>query len=316
MIARGRREHAVELGAALRALQQRSGRTLRALEEQVRISDSSLSRYFRGDTVPPWPVVRDLCRALGADPFAYRTLWEAAERGPDGPPPPADAQVPPPSPSPAPLPAPLPPPAEEPPPTEELAPGAAPGAAPAGRRPRTLLTGRATAAATGALGGLTAGFLLALLVLPTAPTGSPGHGTAAEGDAPTTRATSAGAPERSGAVRTFVSRSTGYCLDSSLDHGLRSYPCNGMSYQRWGVLSGADGTHRLRNHATGLCLEDSGTAVRARPCDGSTAQTWTLTEREDEAVRLQNASTGHCLDESSAGLRALTCADGRRQEWG
>ncbi|WP_258047392.1 helix-turn-helix transcriptional regulator [Streptomyces sp. SM13] len=68
MTERGRREDAVELGAALRALQQRSGRTLRALEEQVRISDSSLSRYFRGDTVPPWPVVRDLCRALGAAP--------------------------------------------------------------------------------------------------------------------------------------------------------------------------------------------------------------------------------------------------------
>ncbi|WP_426500420.1 helix-turn-helix domain-containing protein [Streptomyces sp. D54] len=314
MIARGRREHAVELGAALRALQQRSGRTLRALEEQVRISDSSLSRYFRGDTVPPWPVVRDLCRALGADPFAYRTLWEAAERGPAGPPPPADT----PALSPPPPPPPLPPPAEESAPTDEPAPQAAApqAAAPAGRRrPRALLSGRAAAVATGALGGLAAGFLLALLVLPAVPTGSPRHGTAAEGPVPN-RATSAGAPERSGAARAFVSRATGYCLDSSLDHGLRSYPCNGMSYQRWGVLPGADGTHRLRNHATGLCLEDSGPAVRARPCDGSTAQTWTLTEREDEAVRLQNASTGRCLDESSAGVRALPCATGRRQEWG
>jgi transcriptional regulator with XRE-family HTH domain len=68
------------LGEALRALQRSSGRTLRALETQVRISDSSLSRYFRGETVPPWPVVRDLCRALEADPSAYRALWEAADR--------------------------------------------------------------------------------------------------------------------------------------------------------------------------------------------------------------------------------------------
>ncbi len=68
------------LGEALRALQRSSGRTLRALEAQVRISDSSLSRYFRGETVPPWPVVRDLCRALEADPSAYRALWEAADR--------------------------------------------------------------------------------------------------------------------------------------------------------------------------------------------------------------------------------------------
>jgi len=42
------------LGAELRALQQRSGCTLRDLETRVRICDSSLSRYFRGNTVPPW----------------------------------------------------------------------------------------------------------------------------------------------------------------------------------------------------------------------------------------------------------------------
>ncbi|MGC2999505.1 helix-turn-helix domain-containing protein [Streptomyces sp. G35A] len=69
-----------KLGDALRSLQQRSGRPLRSLEAQVRISDSSLSRYFRGETVPAWPVVRDVCRALGADPAEYRALWEAADR--------------------------------------------------------------------------------------------------------------------------------------------------------------------------------------------------------------------------------------------
>ncbi|MET7297222.1 helix-turn-helix transcriptional regulator [Streptomyces griseoloalbus] len=73
------RAAARKLGDALRTLQQRSGRTLRSLEAQVRISDSSLSRYFRGETVPAWPVVRDLCRALGADPAEYRALWEAAD---------------------------------------------------------------------------------------------------------------------------------------------------------------------------------------------------------------------------------------------
>ncbi|MFF5158418.1 helix-turn-helix domain-containing protein [Streptomyces sp. NPDC000348] len=72
------RAAARKLGGALRSLQQRSGLTLRSLEAQVRISDSSLSRYFRGETVPAWPVVRDLCRALGADPAEYRALWEAA----------------------------------------------------------------------------------------------------------------------------------------------------------------------------------------------------------------------------------------------
>ncbi|MFI5801317.1 helix-turn-helix domain-containing protein [Streptomyces sp. NPDC051561] len=73
------RAAARKLGEALRSLQQQSGRPLRSLESQVRISDSSLSRYFRGETVPTWPVVRDLCRALDADPSAYRALWEAAD---------------------------------------------------------------------------------------------------------------------------------------------------------------------------------------------------------------------------------------------
>ncbi|MFE9824228.1 helix-turn-helix domain-containing protein [Streptomyces sp. NPDC005791] len=76
------RAAARELGAALRSLQQRSGRTLRSLEAEVRISDSSLSRYFRGETVPAWSAVRDLCRALGADPTPYRVLWEAVGNAP------------------------------------------------------------------------------------------------------------------------------------------------------------------------------------------------------------------------------------------
>lgn len=76
------RAAARELGAALRNLQQQSGRPLRSLEAEVRISDSSLSRYFRGETVPPWPAVRDLCRALKADPTPYRVLWEATENTP------------------------------------------------------------------------------------------------------------------------------------------------------------------------------------------------------------------------------------------
>ncbi|MFB8385320.1 RICIN domain-containing protein [Streptomyces rubiginosohelvolus] len=300
MTERGRREDAVELGAALRALQQRSGRTLRALEEQVRISDSSLSRYFRGDTVPPWPVVRDLCRALGADPYAYRTLWEAADRSPAEPPPRSEAPDPP-SPD-----RPEQPQADAPDPPQASAPG---------RRLRTALTGRTAAAAAGGLTGLVVGFLVALLTLPLGPAGSPSHGAAGAGRV-RNEAASAGAPERAGAARAFVSRATGNCLDSSLDHGLRSYPCNGMSYQRWGLRSSANGAHQLRNHATGLCLDDGGREVAARPCDGRAAQKWTLTSREDEAVRLANVSTGRCLDESADGLRALPCVTGSRQEWG
>lgn len=151
----GRRpEHvaaARKLGDALRSLQQRSGRPLRSLEDQVRISDSSLSRYFRGETVPAWPVVRDLCRSLGADPAEYRALWEAADRTrpdePDG----------------------------------TASPGPPRAPAPARRRrPRGHLSGRwAIAAAGAALGALATGLLPAPLPRPDVPGVPPAQGASA-----------------------------------------------------------------------------------------------------------------------------------------
>ncbi|MFJ9589628.1 helix-turn-helix domain-containing protein [Streptomyces acidicola] len=139
------------LGEALRGLQRSSGRTLRALETQVRISDSSLSRYFRGETVPPWPVVRDLCRALGADPSVYRALWEAADRSRPEEPAPA---APPPKPS----------------PTRR-------------RRLRKHLSGRWGFAAVGTAIGLAAG--LTLFGLRHSPTAPPAQGAAGAEDTKT-----------------------------------------------------------------------------------------------------------------------------------
>ncbi|WP_269853832.1 helix-turn-helix domain-containing protein [Streptomyces sp. RPT161] len=66
------------LGQALRAMHQLSGRTLRAVERDVSISDSTLSRYFRGQAVPAWPTVEKICAALGGDPASIRQLWTAA----------------------------------------------------------------------------------------------------------------------------------------------------------------------------------------------------------------------------------------------
>ncbi|MGW7008126.1 helix-turn-helix domain-containing protein [Streptomyces sp. NPDC054933] len=66
------------LGQALRAMHQLSGRTLRAVERDISISDSTLSRYFRGQAVPAWPTVEKICAALGGDPASVRELWTAA----------------------------------------------------------------------------------------------------------------------------------------------------------------------------------------------------------------------------------------------
>ncbi len=68
-----------------------------------------------------------------------------------------------------------------------------------------------------------------------------------------------------------------------------------MSYQWWTVLSLPDGSRRLRNHATGRCLDDSpATGLRAVPCgaDAEPSQTWVVTQSGDEAVEVRSRTTG------------------------
>ncbi|MEV6394723.1 helix-turn-helix domain-containing protein [Streptomyces sp. NPDC051907] len=304
------------LGSALRALQQGSGCTLRDLETRVRISDSSLSRYFRGSTVPPWATVRDLCRALGADPTEYRTLWEAADRSqplreavdrgraepPREPSDPEQAE----------------PPREA---AEQERAEARTGPATSGRRlepwrriAASLLRTRRACAAAGAVLGAVVGALLTAVLLPA--------DQALVGQGPQTRTAGAESPSGSGlgsseTERIFVSRATGACLDHSLDKQLRSYACNGMSYQRWTVRRLPDGTHRLRNHATGACLDHGERGLRALPCGSSASQKWSLTIWSDASAEVRSAHTDVCLDDSSlAGLRALRCDRTDRQKWG
>ncbi|MFC4374901.1 helix-turn-helix domain-containing protein [Nocardia halotolerans] len=67
-----------ELAARLRAIQELSGRGVRALARDTGLSSSSLSRYLNGQTVPPWPAVLELCRLVKRDPRPLRPLWERA----------------------------------------------------------------------------------------------------------------------------------------------------------------------------------------------------------------------------------------------
>lgn len=313
------------LGAALRALQQRSGCTLRDLEDRLNVSDSSLSRYFRGSTVPPWPVVRDLCHALDGDPDAYRVLWEAADRNQPRPSLPAAPhadrsaalEI-------SPAGGPADGPGESPEHSPDDSPAESPGNGPEdasedrsgalrqrlpGLLARLRRPGRVGSLLTGLLVGAVLGSVGTLVVVRPAPVAEAAREVAAAG--------AGGSPSDS--VRIFVSRATGGCLDHSLDKRLRSYACNGMSYQRWTMTRLTDGTHRLRNHATGACLEHSEPAgLRATPCSASSAsQQWRVTPGPDEAVRVRNGTTGACLDDSAlAGLRALPCTDTDRQRWG
>ncbi|WP_314612976.1 helix-turn-helix domain-containing protein [Streptomyces stackebrandtii] len=282
-------EPARALGRALRDLQRRSGRTLRDLETTVRISDSSLSRYFLGNTVPPWSTVRDLCKALGGDPSEYRHLWEAADhsqRKPVRRQPAGDAGT-------------------------EATPGAGDGDGPSDAAPPEKARRRFSQrrkhvawAVAGAVIGLVIGAVSAVLLRPQAPT--PG------GSAPVG---AQGASAASDVPRIFVSRATGACLDDSLDQGTRSFACNGMSYQRWTMRTTADGGTQLRNHATGECLDHLPGGLATTACGASASQRWTVTARDDVAVEIRSTTARRCLADSAGGLRVLPCDGTTPQKW-
>ncbi|MGW6568624.1 RICIN domain-containing protein [Streptomyces sp. NPDC054975] len=268
------KEPARALGRALRDLQRRSGCTLRSLETSVRISDSSLSRYFRGTTVPPWATVRDLCEALDGDPADFRPLWEAADRSQRRPAQGADLNEGDPEA------------AEDPP-----------------RRP-FLRNGRAV----WALAGTALGFVLGATAVGLLQPGSPATGDAAPTPAP-------GATGASGHPRIFVNRATGACLDDSLDMGTRSYPCNGLPYQRWTVRTAADGSVQLRNHATGECLDHHPSGPRTVACGSPATQRWSVSEPDDTAAQISSTAPRGCLDDSAEGLRVVPCDRTARQKW-
>ena len=74
-----------DLAAHLGALRDLSGRSLRELERDTGISSSSLSRYFAGQTVPPWDVVLALCKLVRRDPRPLRPIWKQASELPAAP---------------------------------------------------------------------------------------------------------------------------------------------------------------------------------------------------------------------------------------
>jgi hypothetical protein len=75
----GRTEDALALFAEdLRALRRAAGKpTYRQLQQQTAFGRTVLSNALNGRTVPTWPVVQALVRALGADPEDWRARWAA-----------------------------------------------------------------------------------------------------------------------------------------------------------------------------------------------------------------------------------------------
>jgi len=69
-----------QLAGRLRALREDIGLTLRELSRKVHVSDSSLSRYFAAQALPPWEVVAALADLAGADHVELRQFWESVSQ--------------------------------------------------------------------------------------------------------------------------------------------------------------------------------------------------------------------------------------------
>src|SRR5881398_1831943 len=67
-----------QLARHLRDLRESTPLSLRDLERQTHVSDSSLSQYLTGRSLPPWPVVETIGRLGGGDATELRALWEKA----------------------------------------------------------------------------------------------------------------------------------------------------------------------------------------------------------------------------------------------
>jgi len=69
-----------QLAAELRELRRRTGKSLRELERPTLSSDSSLSRYLAGRSLPPWQVVEVLSEQGGGDSAHLHVLWSRARQ--------------------------------------------------------------------------------------------------------------------------------------------------------------------------------------------------------------------------------------------
>ncbi|MFD7177481.1 helix-turn-helix domain-containing protein [Streptomyces sp. NPDC059929] len=68
-----------ELAPLLSNLQRTSGRSIRALSRETRLSPSYLSRIYSGERHPSWPTTVRPARACGADPTQLRQAWAEAD---------------------------------------------------------------------------------------------------------------------------------------------------------------------------------------------------------------------------------------------
>jgi len=130
-----------------------------------------------------------------------------------------------------------------------------------------------------------------------------------------TAANTASAAPQADAIQTFRNKASGNCLDHNNIDGVRQYPCNGGDWQKWRVHVFGDGTRRLQNVATGMCLtynQLGGDLVDVTGCGTLQEESWYVLQQRGGGIAFQNQYKRSCLHAGrgySVGLNGCSSTD-------
>jgi hypothetical protein len=115
---------------------------------------------------------------------------------------------------------------------------------------------------------------------------------------------------------TWVSVSTGYCLDGDFAGSVYGGGCNTGPHQLW-FNANPDGLgDRITNYRTGGCLDSNYYGhTYTLGCNGGLYQRWTVVFK-GTGYEIKNVATGRCLDGTASGyVYANVCNNGNYQRW-
>jgi hypothetical protein len=115
---------------------------------------------------------------------------------------------------------------------------------------------------------------------------------------------------------TWISVSTGYCLDGNQTGAVYGLTCNGGPYQLWEDSTHFGGPDQIRDAELERCLDSDSTGhAYTLPCNGGPFQHWNVVFK-GTGFEISNVATGWCLDGNSGGsIYTQPCNGGNYQRW-
>ncbi|MFF6887846.1 protein kinase [Streptomyces sp. NPDC012421] len=133
---------------------------------------------------------------------------------------------------------------------------------------------------------------------------------------PTPKPTSGGGGAGPSGTYALENGTSGDCLaehNPAFGSGIRAMECGSSpstAFYSWIYRANADGSFRLVNKKTTLCLQDNGFSVKTAACNGAGAQNWKFGTSSSAGRQIKNAGSGHCLTTNPGAVITFTCDTG------